>query len=89
MNADATAYQDYLRLMRRCAGALGPFWTKNDAALIGSTAHCPIIATFAKLGLKLRGLGKADMREFLRIASLPARDLMDEFFDHPVLKAAH
>ncbi len=85
-DADAAAYQDYLRLMRRCAGALGPFWTKTMPR-IGSTA-LPDLATFAKLGLKLRGLGKADMREFLRIASLPARDLMDEFFDHPALKAA-
>jgi phytoene dehydrogenase-like protein len=44
------------------------------------------IATFAKIGLKLRLIGKKDMREFLRVASLPARDLMDENFDSDLLK---
>jgi phytoene dehydrogenase-like protein len=53
---------------------------------IGSTAFGEI-ATFAQMGLKLRGLGKDDFREFLRIASLPARDLMDEHFDDDLIKA--
>jgi phytoene dehydrogenase-like protein len=43
--------------------------------------------TFAHLGLNVRRLGKRDMREFLRIATLPARDLMDENFDDETLKA--
>jgi len=43
--------------------------------------------TFVQIGLKLKMLGKKDMREFLRIFSLPVRDLMDEFFDSDLLKA--
>lgn len=82
---DAEAYTDYLRLMRRCADALAPFWLKTMPR-IGSTALGDL-ATFAHMGLKLRGLGKDDFREFLRIASLPARDLMDEFFDSELVKA--
>jgi phytoene dehydrogenase-like protein len=35
----------------------------------------------------VRLLGKNDMREFMRIATLPARDLMDEFFENDILKA--
>jgi phytoene dehydrogenase-like protein len=43
--------------------------------------------TFGKLYLKLRSLGKEDMGEFMRISTLPARDLMDEHFDSDLLKA--
>jgi phytoene dehydrogenase-like protein len=31
-------------------------------------------------------MGKKDMNEFLRVASLPVRDLMDEYFDNEALK---
>ena len=82
---DAEAYADYLRLMRRCADALAPFWLKTMPRIGSSTFGD--LATFAHMGLKLRGLGKDDFREFLRIASLPARDLMDEFFDDELVKA--
>jgi len=43
--------------------------------------------TFAHIGLNIRRMGKQDMQEFLRIVSLPARDLMDEFFDNELVKA--
>ncbi len=82
---DAKAYASYLRLMHRCADALAPFWLKTMPR-IGSSAFGDI-ATFAQIGLKLRGLGKDDFREFLRITSLPARDLMDEYFDGELVKA--
>jgi phytoene dehydrogenase-like protein len=39
------------------------------------------------MGLSVRMLGKTDMREFLRVTALPTRDLMDENFDHDILKA--
>lgn len=42
---------------------------------------------FTKMGLRLRRLGQDDMREFLRIIVLPARDLMDENFANDLLKA--
>ncbi len=83
--ADAEAYQDYERLMTTCAAALEPFWQKTIPG-IGSR-KLRDLATFGHLGLKLRGLGRDDMREFLRIASLPARDLMDEYFDSDLVKA--
>jgi phytoene dehydrogenase-like protein len=83
---DATAYIRYLRLLRRCADVLAPFWHKTMPR-IGVSGFSGAL-TYAGLGLSLRRLGKADMREFLRIASLPARDLMDEFFSDDLLKAA-
>jgi len=82
---DSDAYQAYCRLMRRCAAALRPFWLKTMPR-IGSASVSEML-TFAHIGLNIRRLGKNDMREFLRIVSLPARDLMDEHFDNVILKA--
>jgi len=82
---DADAYQDYSRLMHRFADALQPFWLKTIPR-IGNAGMSDLL-TMGHLGLNLRMLGKKDMREFMRIATLPARDLMDEYFDDDLLKA--
>jgi phytoene dehydrogenase-like protein len=82
---DSESYAEYLRLMRRCAAALEPSWLKKVPP-IGSASVTDLMS-FAQLGLKLRMLGKDDMREFMRIATLPTRDLMDEFFENDILKA--
>lgn len=84
--ADETAYRELMRKLGRFAAALEPFWLKTmPRAGAGSLSD---IMTFAHIGLNLRRMGKSDMHEFLRIASLPVRDLMDECFDNEVLKAA-
>ena len=83
--ADADAYGSFQQLMRRLANALDPFWSKTMPR-IGSHSLADLM-TFAQVGLKLRRLGKKDMQEFLRVASLPARDLMDEFFEDDLVKA--
>ena len=82
---DADAYLKYSQLMHRFAAVLSPSWLKKMPR-IGSTDMSDLL-TFGRLGLNLRMLGKKDMQEFLRVASLPARDLMDEYFDNEVLKA--
>jgi phytoene dehydrogenase-like protein len=82
--ADTVAFQKYTRLLHRLAVALEPFWLKTIPGIGNNTIS--ELMTFAHLGLNIRRLGKKDMREFLRIASLPIRDLMDEFFDHDALK---
>ncbi len=82
---DINSYQKYTRLMSRFAKALQPFWLKTIPR-IGFSSLADLI-TFGKMGLNVRRLGKKDMREFLRVASLPARDLMDENFDNELLKA--
>ena len=82
---DMNSYRDYSRLMQRFADMLKPFWLKTMPRIgVSSLAE---IMTFAHIGMNMRLLGKNDMREFMRIAALPARDLMDEYFDHDVLKA--
>jgi len=82
---DATAYQEYSRRMRRFANALKPSWQKTMPR-IGSTGLSDLV-TFAGIGLNIRSLGRKDMQEFMRVASLPARDLMDENFDNELAKA--
>lgn len=84
-SADAAAYRNYSRLMGRFANALAPFWLKTMPRITNSSFR--EMMTFAHIGLNLRRMGKRDMQEFLRVASLPARDLMDEFFDNDILKA--
>ena len=84
-DADAKRYADYLRLMKQCAAALAPFWLKTIPG-VGKNSLGELW-TFAQVGLRLRGLGADDMREFFRIAALPVRDLMDEHFESELLKA--
>lgn len=82
---DAVSYRDYSRLMQRFAGVLEPFWLKTMPR-IGNNSMTEML-TFAHIGLNLRRIGRKDMREFLRVISLPTRDLMDENFDNEILKA--
>ena len=84
--ADSHAYSSLALLLDRFAGALEPSWARTIPR-IGNNSLAEI-ATFAQLGLKIRRLGKTDMHEFLRMASLPARDLVDERFVSELLKAA-
>ena len=82
---ESPALATFRQRMGKFAGALQPFWCKTmptigNAGLAGSL-------TFARIGFSLRRLGKQEMREFLRIATLPARDLMDEYFSDDLLKA--
>ena len=82
---DAKQFKHYKSSLKKFAKALEPFWMKKMPAIGGNTIS--EILTFAQIGLKLKLLGKKDMRELLRVASLPARDLMDENFDSDLLKA--
>ena len=85
-DADAKAYKDCTALLQRSAKALQPFWSKTMPRL-GDKSFGDMM-TFAHIGWNLRRLGRDDMHEFMRIASLPVRDLMDERFDNTLLKAA-
>ncbi len=84
--ADVNAFSEYRKAMLRFADVLKPAWLKTMPR-IGNNSLSELL-TFAGIGLKLRLLGKSDMGEFLRVASLSARDLMDENFENDLLKAA-
>jgi len=83
--SDINAYHQFSGLMQRFADSLEPFWLKTIPRVgINSLAD---LLTLGRMGLSVRMLGKSDMREFMRIMTLPARDLMDENFEHDILKA--
>ncbi|MCH2347798.1 MAG: NAD(P)/FAD-dependent oxidoreductase, partial [Pseudomonadales bacterium] len=83
--AEVESYIEYRQVMQKFTILITPFWHKTMPR-IGDNS-LPSRMTFGQLGLKLRLLGKEDMGEFMRIATLPARDLMDENFDSDLLKA--
>jgi phytoene dehydrogenase-like protein len=83
---DAKAYAAYCQTMKRFASFLKPVWL-TSMPRIGNNSLSEIM-TFARIGLKLRLLGKDDMGEFMRLAALPVRDLMEENFDSDLVKAA-
>ncbi len=85
-NTDAQACGEYRRRLQRYAKALAPFWHKTMPRV--GAAGLANAMTFAHIGLNIRRMGRQDMQEFLRVASLPARDLMDEVFASDLLKAA-
>jgi phytoene dehydrogenase-like protein len=84
-DGDRNAYAGYRDRMDRFARALAPFWLRTIPRMAPGSAGD--MATFARMGLNIRRLGKAEMREFLRIFSLPMRDLMEEHFQSELLKA--
>ena len=83
---DAAAFADYKQQLATFSKALAPFWSKTMPR-IGATGFQDLL-TFGHLGLNIRTLGKADMLEFFRVATLPMRDLVDEHFSGESLKAA-
>lgn len=82
---DTKKYIEYRGILKRFAKVLKPFWLKTMPRIGQNTL--PDLMTFGHLGLNLRRLGKKDMGEFMRVATLPARDLMDENFENDILKA--
>jgi phytoene dehydrogenase-like protein len=84
--ADARAFRDYAARMRRLAAALRPLLEAVPPRL-GSRAWRDRL-TLLGLAAKLRLLGRADMRELLRIAGMCVQDLLDEHFQSPLLKGA-
>lgn len=84
--ADTAAFADYKRQLTTFSKALAPFWSKTMPRI--GAANFQDLLTFGHLGLNIRTLGKADMLEFFRVATLPLRDLVDEHFSGESLKAA-
>jgi phytoene dehydrogenase-like protein len=84
--ADAHAFREYAATMKRLGGALRPLLEAVPPRL-GSRAWRDRL-TLLGLGAKLRLLGRADLRELLRIAGMCVQDLLDEHFENPLLKGA-
>jgi phytoene dehydrogenase-like protein len=85
-HADAAAYPLYRERMARLARALRPLIGGVPPRLAGGAWRDR--AALLGLGLRLRGLGRRDLRELLRIGGMCVYDLLEEHFESPRLKGA-
>jgi phytoene dehydrogenase-like protein len=83
---DAVALPVYIRLLQRLAEALQPVFETTPPRL-GTDSWQDRFA-LARIGLRMRALGRRDMRELLRIGGMCVQDLLDEHFEMPLLKGA-
>jgi phytoene dehydrogenase-like protein len=84
--ADAAAYPAYRGRMAKLAAALRPLLAHAPPRL-GSDSWRDRAALLG-LGLRLRGLGRRNLRELLRIGGMCVQDLLDEHFESQLLKGA-
>jgi phytoene dehydrogenase-like protein len=85
-DADRIAFVEYRRRMHKFGALLGRLHNVTPPRL--ATSNRTDLISSAKLVLDIRRLGKQDMREFLRIAGINIFDILEETFDHPLLKGA-
>ena len=83
---DQTAMKEYRRFMTRFAGVINRL-NNRIPPRVGSKNRNDWI-TLAKTAMNIRWLGRDDMREFLRIAGINIYDVLQENFEHPLLKGA-
>jgi phytoene dehydrogenase-like protein len=84
--ADAETYPGFVELMARIADVLGDLMevTPPDLPEVGMRDLRAGLGLFGSL----RRLGRKRIGEFLRVLPMPADDLLSEFFESPVVKAA-
>jgi len=83
---DAAAYGRFSRQMRRFAGVLDR--VDRMAPFRLSLGGWQERLDAARLAWAIRGLGRHDMREFLRVVGMNAYDLLTDQFDSDLLKGA-
>jgi phytoene dehydrogenase-like protein len=82
--ADADAWIPFTRLIGKAASFLGAAWTKTPPDVTGNDVGDLISGI--RLGLKLRGLGKRDMAEVMRILPMSIYELLDEWFENDLVR---
>jgi phytoene dehydrogenase-like protein len=84
--ADADAWVPFTELIGKAAGFLAAAWTSTPPDVTGNDLG-DLFAT-AKLGLKLRRLGKRDMVEVMRILPMSVYELLGDWFESDLVKGA-
>ncbi len=84
--ADADAWVPFTELIGKAAGFLGAAWTSTPPDVTGNDLG-DLFAT-AKLGIKLRMLGKRDMVEVMRILPMSVYELLGDWFESDLVKGA-
>ena len=83
---DQEAFLEYRRFMTRFAGIIGRLHNRIPPRI--ATRNRNDLLTLAKTALDVRMLGRDDMREFLRVTGINIYDILQENFEHPLLKGA-
>lgn len=83
---DAARWPAFVERLHKFATILGELYqlTPPDIDTRSVREVLPLIA----VGRKLRGLGRNDMTEFLRVMPMSVQDLLDDTFESDLLKAA-
>jgi phytoene dehydrogenase-like protein len=82
---DKAAYTEYRRFMTNFAGIIGSMHNLVPPRI---TTDRDNLVVLGKLALKVRMLGRDDMRELLRIGGINIYDVLKENFENPLLKGA-
>jgi len=83
---DQLAMKEYRRFMNRFAGTINRMNNRMPPRI--GTKNRSDWMSLAKTAREIRWLGQDDMREFLRIAGINIYDVLQENFEHPLLKGA-
>jgi phytoene dehydrogenase-like protein len=84
--ADRAAYTDFIDRMHRLAGVLARQHGRTPPRLAWDRWQDALPAGL--VALDIRRLGRQDMREFLRVITMPIHDVLEEAFECPLLKGA-
>ena len=83
---DKTAMVEYHRFMTRFAGIIGKLHNQKPPRVrIDDRGD---LISLAKTAWSIRSMGKADMREFLRITGINIYDILKENFENPMIRGA-
>lgn len=83
---DQVAFGEYHRLMQRFARLLNRL-NNRVPPRVGTRSRADLLG-LTKMAMNIRLLGKKDMREFLRMAGINIYDVLQEYFENPLLKGA-
>ncbi len=81
---DAEKFPAFIRLLTTLTGVLDKIMTLPPPSL--EEIKPGELVPWAKLGLKLKGLGQKEMMEFLRVLPMSVSELLDEWFESDALK---
>jgi phytoene dehydrogenase-like protein len=82
---DAQRWAPFVERMHKFAGILGELYQLTPPDI--DTKSISEILPLLGVGRKLRGLGRDDMTEFLRVMPMSVQDLLDDTFEDETLKA--
>jgi len=82
---DQAAYREYRRFMAKFAGIFSGLHNQIPPRI---TRERSDMIALGKMALKVRMLGRDDMRELLRIGAINIYDVLHENFEHALLKGA-